>query len=359
MRRLGVRLTLSHVAVVVVGAVITFFLTRTLAPALYDRMQQRGPRTGMGQGQSFREQLTESVDLAVLIGALVGVVVAAALGLAIALWFTRPIRALQGAARGLADGDYDVQVPATPTDELGALADDIRALGASLASTEERRVRLLGDVAHELRTPLTVIGGNVEGMSDGVIPADAEHLALIGREVTRMRRLTDDLASLSKAQEAGLDLRLDRIDVGATARNAAEALRTRATEAGADLVTDCDEAVAMADPQRIGQVVTNLVTNALRAVGPGGRVQVACSRMGSQVRVTVSDDGVGIARVDLERIFERFYRADQRQGDQRGGGSGIGLTIARQIARAHGGDLSADSPGPGLGSTFTLTLPAA
>lgn len=358
MKRLGVRLALSHVLVVVVGAAVTFFLTRYLAPALYDQLQQRGPRPGQAQGMGFREQLVASVDTAVLIGALAGVVIAAALGLGIAMRFTRPIRALQHATRSLAAGDYGIDVPSAPTEELAALATDIRALGNSLASTEERRVRLLGDVAHELRTPLTVVGGYVEGIADGMVPADADHMALIGREVDRMRRLTEDLASLSRAQEAGLDLRLDRIDVGATTRNAAEALRGRATDAGVTLWVDCAEATALADPQRIGQVVTNLVTNALRAASRGGRVEVRCMPVGGEIRVTVTDDGVGLARDDLDRIFERFYRVDRRQGDQRGGGSGIGLTIARQIARAHSGDLTVASGGLGLGSTFTLTIPA-
>lgn len=356
MRRLAVRLALSHVAVVAVGGLVTFLLSRALAPALYDRMQQRGPHPGQGQG--FRQQIVDSMDLALLIGTAAGIVVAATLGLLVARRFMRPIRQLQDAARQMAAGRYEVTVPDASERELAALGADLRTLGESLASTESRRVRLLGDVAHELRTPLTVVGGYVEAMTDGVVPADAEHLGLIGREVERMRRLAEDLGALSKSQEAGTELRLARIDVGGAAAEAAERLRPQAVDAGIELTVECGEAWAEADAERIGQVVTNLVGNALRAVSRGGNVAVRCRAESGWVRVTVDDDGVGLAAEDLERVFERFYRVDRRQGDQRGGGSGIGLTIARQIARAHGGDLTAASPGLGRGAVFTLTLPA-
>ena len=356
MRSLAVRLALSHVAVVVIGALVTFLLSRALAPALYDRMQQRGPRPGQGQG--FRQQIVETMDLALLIGAGAGVLVAATLGLLVARRFMRPIRQLKGAARQMAAGRYDVEVPEAPERELEELGADLRTLGESLASTEARRVRLLGDVAHELRTPLTVVGGYVEAMTDGMVPPDPEHLALIGREVERMRRLADDLGALSRSQEAGTELRLERMDVSGVVVEAAERLRPQAVDAGVTLTVDCAPAWAVVDGQRIGQVVTNLVGNALRAVSRGGSVAVKCRADADAVLVTVTDDGVGLAVEDLERVFERFYRVDRTLGDQRGGGSGIGLTIARQIARAHGGDLVAASAGPGRGATFTLTLPS-
>ena len=172
-----------------------------------------------------------------------------------------------------------------------------------------------------------------------------------------MRRLAEDLGALSKSQEEGTELRLERTDVGATAAEAAERMRPQAVDSGISLTVDCPPAWADADAQRIGQVVTNLVGNALRAVSRGGSVAVRCRAESGRVAVTVADDGVGLVAEDLEKVFERFYRVDRRQGDQRGGGSGIGLTIARQIARAHGGDLVAASAGPGRGATFTLTLP--
>ncbi len=354
MSRIATRLTLSHVLVVVVGALVTFLLTRALAPALYDRFE-RGPRSM--QGQNLRQQMIDAVDLALLIGAASGILVAALLGWLIADRFTRPIEDLQAAARAMAGGRYDVELPAPPERELAELAGDLRALGDSLASTEARRVQLLGDVAHELRTPLTIIGGYVEGMSDGVVATDPEHLSLIGREVERMRRLSDDLVALSRAQETGLNLRVEVVDVGAVTAETVERLRPQARDADVRLVVVQEPTLVDGDPGRIGQVVTNLVGNALKAVRRGGHIEVACRRLGDQAVVTVADDGEGLAPQDVERVFERFYRVERRQGDERGGGSGIGLTIARQIARAHGGDLVAASPGPQRGSTFTLSLP--
>lgn len=358
MRSLRARLTASHVAVVLVAAAITLLLTRAITPALYDRLD-RGPHRGPPTALGFRQQMLDAVDLALLIGAGVGVLTATILGSVVAWRFAGRIRSLQQAAREIAAGGYDTPVPRPPERELAALAADLDGLGASLGDTEARRVRLLGDVAHELRTPLTVVGGYVEGMIDGVVPTTPEQLALISREVERMRRLSDDLTALSKAQEpAGLELRRSRIDVSHVVEEAARRLAPQAADAGVTLSVEAREAWAEVDGERVAQIVTNLVGNALRAVNDGGRVEVLSRPVGDRVEVTVSDDGEGLAADDLERVFERFYRVHRRSGDERGGGSGIGLTIARQIARAHGGDLVARSPGPGLGATFTLLLPA-
>ncbi len=365
MGRLSVRLVVSHVAVALVGGVVTALLARLLAPALYAEMQRRAGRMA-GRGMeaanaAMRQQWGDSVDQALLVGSLVGVLVAGVIGVLIARRFLVPIRQVSHATRSLARGDYAVAVPVPSDRELAQLATDVQTLGSTLAETEQRRVRLLGEVAHELRTPLTVIDGYVEGMMDGVLPVTPEALGHVSEEVRRLRRLSDDLSALSRAQEGRLALAPRLLDLRETVRTAAERLRPQAEDAGLTLaVTVADAEVrANADPDRVAQVVTNLIGNAIRATPPGGRVDVAVRGEGPDAVVTVADTGEGLAAADLERVFERFYRVPGRREDGHDTGSGIGLTIARQIMRAQGGDLVAVSRGPGAGATFVGSLPRA
>ena len=192
--RLVVRLVVSHLLVAAVGALATFAIVRAVAPPLFDRALRRGPGgPGPGSGRLLvQEQFTSAVDTSLLLGVGAGVAAAAILGAAAAYRLTRPLDALGEATRRMASGDYATDVPQPGTKELDDLADDIRGLGGSLAQTEARRIRLLGEVAHEMRTPLTVVDGYVEGIIDGVLPADDATLGLLSSEVRRLRRLADD-----------------------------------------------------------------------------------------------------------------------------------------------------------------------
>lgn len=237
--------------------------------------------------------------------------------------------------------------------ELAELAGDINLLGSSLAETESRRTRLLGEVAHEMRTPLTVIDGYVEAMIDGVVPVTPERLGQVSDEVRRLRRLSEDLSALSRSEEGRLDLRLQETDLAAVVATATERLRPQAEDAEIGLVVAPGTVAAVVDADRVAQVVTNLVGNAIAATPPGGTISVGCTHHDEEAVITVTDTGAGLEPADLDRVFERFYRA--RPGAS--GGTGVGLTIARAIVRAHGGDLRASSAGPGLGATFTARLP--
>jgi signal transduction histidine kinase len=359
--RLVVRLVVSHVMVAVLGAVATFLVVRQLAPALFDQSMHRTPMgAGMGQAQAgaLRQQFADAVNQALLIGALVGSVAAAAFGALAAYRLVRPLGTMQTAAREIAEGRYDVKVRPPRERELAELAEDVNTLGQALAETEERRVRLLGELAHEMRTPLTVIDGYVEGMIDGVLPTTPGELGQVSDEVRRLRRLSEDLSALSRAEEGRLELAPRPVDLGRVVAAAAERLRPQADDAGIELTVEPDGRLpAKADPDRIAQLVTNLVGNAVRATAPGGKVTVSCSQDGNFAAVTVADSGEGLDQGDLEHVFERFYRVAGRRGGGHDSGSGIGLTIARGIARAHGGDLRAASPGRGHGATFTARLP--
>ncbi|WP_347354656.1 HAMP domain-containing sensor histidine kinase [Intrasporangium sp.] len=373
-RRLDLRLVASHVLVAVVGGVVTFLLVRGLAPNIFDREThmmgalhdgQRGgmPGGGPGLGQQLRDQFVSAVDSALVVGVLAGLVAAGLFGAFAAYRLTRPLGALGVATRQIAGGHYAVTIPQPGTRELDALADDVRTLAGALQETETRRTRLLGEVAHEMRTPLTVLDGYVEGMIDGVLPATPETLAQMSGETRRLRRLAEDLSALSRAEEGRLELAPQRTDLREVVAAAVERLVPQAEDAEVTLTLtrSAGPVPVTVDPDRVAQVVTNLVGNALRATPPKGRVTVDVVASGGHAVASVTDTGEGIATPDLERVFERFYRVpDRRRSGGPGsgqGGSGIGLTISRRIAEAHGGTLVATSPGRGSGATFTLTLP--
>lgn len=363
MKRLGLagRVVLSHVAVVLVAVGISLLVVRQLAPTLFDQSMRGmgsglGGAAGSGMGMSLRAQMSDAVDSSLVVGALVGAGVAALVGVWLAARLVRPLARVREATRRLASGAYDVTVERPDEPELAALADDVNRLGAVLAQTESRRVQLMGDVAHEMRTPLTVIDGYVDGMTDGVLPTDQESLAQIGAEVARLRRLADDLGTLSRAEEGRLGIVRTRLDLAAVVARTTTRLRPQATERGVDLVVVTPGAAVLvdADEDRLGQVVTNLVGNAIQACQRGGRIEVQVVAADGRAAVTVTDTGVGLAPGDVDRVFERFYRGSGRRPDR---GSGVGLTIARGIMRAHGGDVTAASPGAGRGATFTAWLP--
>ncbi|GAA2161300.1 histidine kinase [Humibacillus xanthopallidus] len=362
MNRLDVRLVLSHLLVAVLGAAATFVIVRQLAPALFDESMRMSGMGGMGGGQgagTLRQQFADAVQGALLVGALVGAVAAAVFGTFAAYRLVRPLAAVRAATREMAQGRYAVPVPVPHETELAELATDVNTLGRGLAETEARRVRLLGEVAHEMRTPLTVIDGYVEAMIDGVMPPGAAELSRVSDEVRRLRRLSDDLSALSRAEEGRLGLELRQVDLGSITRAAAERLRPQAEDSGLRLVVDTGTSPAgvAADADRISQVVTNMLGNAIRATPPGGELQVRCRAEHADAIVEVTDTGEGLDVADLERVFERFYRVPRRRAVEGDTGSGIGLTVARGIMRAHGGDLTAQSPGRGLGATFTARLP--
>ncbi len=355
---------MSHVLVALIGGLATFAVVRWLAPTLFDqslRHSRHGDGYGRdgrgGQGGAIREQFAAVVDEALLIGAVVGVLAAAIFGIFAAHRVIHSLNGVRAATRELARGRYNVAVPEPREAELAELARDVNHLGDELNQTETRRMRLLGEVAHELRTPLTVIDGYVEGMIDGVLPTSPENLGQIGEETRRLRRLGEDLSSLSKAEEGRFVLQTTAGDAGHIALAAAERLRPQAEDAGVTLTVSLPNGplTVQCDPDRIAQVVTNLVGNALRATDSGQQISVSARADHRDALIEVTDTGIGLGAGQVEKIFERFYRAPgARIGES---GSGIGLTISRGIARAHGGELTAVSSGVGQGATFTLLLP--
>ncbi len=367
--RLPWRLFISYALVIAVGAVVAWVTVRLLAPAVFDHemamlggdhmgMGGGGPGNGQGGGppSSVRAAFGSALTTALLFGILASVAAAALAAAFIARRLARPLTAVRAATRLIAAGRYQASVPVPHEPELAALAADVNTLATRLADTEARRTRLLGEVAHEMRTPLTALDGYLEGLIDGVFAPEPEILQAASDEVRRLRRLSDDLSALSRAEEQRLDLHPADTDLADLASRAAGRRAPQFSDSDVTLTVDAAVALpVLADSDRITQVLTNLLGNALTATQAGGTVTVQARARGRMAQVTVTDTGVGLAAGDLERVFERFYRAPGQP--RRSAGSGIGLTIARNIARAHGGDITAASPGPGKGATFTLALP--
>lgn len=354
---LRTRLFISYVLVALAGAGTMFVAARLLVPQLFD-MEMRGAGRGNGDGMgggmmaTQRGAVVSSLNTALLVGLGSSVAIGAGASFLLARRLLRPVDAIRTATRHLAAGRYDesVTIPAEP--ELAALAHDINRLGDELAATERRRAALIGDVAHEMRTPLTTITGYLDGVRDGLFTVD-EMSAVVSGEIDRLGRLARDLAAVSRAEERP-QLELAPIDLTEVVTSVGDALRPRFDAAGVELHVVLPAATpSTGDRARLVQAVTNLLANAAAYTPSGGRTDVSLSTDGGVATLTIADTGRGIAPEDLEHVFERFYRA----APDHAAGTGIGLTIARSIARAHGGDLVASSDGVGRGVTMRLTMP--
>lgn len=268
----------------------------------------------------------------------------------------RPVRALTSASRRLGAGDLSERVPAAGRDELAGLARSFNRMADSLQRGEERQRRLIADVAHELRTPLANLRGYLEALKDGVVAPDPELFASLHEEAVLQQRIVDDLQDLALAEAGTLIYHRSRVELGelletcrAAHQAVAEAARVRLTVASTGTVP------VHADPDRLRQVLGNLVGNALRATPAGGSVTLTAARNGASAEVTVADTGTGIEPAHLPHVFDRFWRADPARGRSTGG-SGLGLAIARQIVTDHGGTIEVRSE-LGAGTRFTVRLP--
>jgi len=353
LRTLRARLLASHLIVAAAGVVTFVVIAAVAAPTFFHGHIVHGG--GMMDGstveieRAFDSALRRAFVVAVGASAVAAVVVVSL----VVRRILRPVDRIRSATRRLAGGDYRERVDPPSEAELAALAADVNALAASLEATERGRMQLMADVSHELRTPLTAIEGFMEGLIDGVVPAEAETYASVAEEAARLKRLAEDLSALSRSDEPE-GLRQERVDLGSLAGKVAQRLRPQFDDQQVDLVVELPALLVVGDPDRLTQVIVNVLGNALGNTPAGGRVTVTGRADHGRVVVTIIDTGVGIEARDLERIFERFYRATS----SRSGGTGIGLTIARGIARSHHGDLTVQSEGLGRGATFTLALPA-
>ncbi len=362
-RRLGWKLLASYLLVILVGAAVLWTTAQALASAALAQHIALMTRV-LGEHPELRTTLFETIRGAMTTALAVAVVAATLTALAVSLFVTgrivAPIRAMARASVRIAAGQYRERVPVPSDDELGALAARFNQMAETLERVEDRRRDLIADVAHELRTPLASIAGYMEGLMDNVIPPQPEIFHRIHREAVRLQRLVADLQELSRAEAGQVPMHRRRVAVRDLIDAAVARLRPQFEDKGVRLVAEiaCGLPPVLADPDRIGQVLTNLLGNALQYTPTGEAVTVRAGREDGRVAIAVADTGIGIASEHLPHVFDRFYRVDRSRA-RASGGSGIGLTIVRHLVEAHGGSVRAQSGGPGRGSTFTIILPPA
>lgn len=269
----------------------------------------------------------------------------------------RPLSEMADITRRISAGDYRARVRVTPSDEVGELAAAFNSMADSLQRIEGLRRTMVSDIAHELRTPLTNIRGYLEGLSDGVVKPDEKTRRILEDEVFRLVRLVEDLNQLTKADAARAYLRREPVSLSdligqVIALNSPEFTRR---DIAVTTSFDADADAVMADPDKLLQVLRNLIQNAWQFTPEGGAFKVSLTRDGEVVRAAFANSGAPIDAADLPYIFERFYRAEKSRSRQ-GGGSGIGLAIVKELVEAHGGSVGVESDAAGTRFWFTLPL---
>ena len=365
---LGAKLFLSYLAIVVVGVLVLIFASQFILPGTFSRhMSGMGMMSGMmgGQGgspdigmpqlyQDFRASFNEALGYA----ALAAIIAAVALSLLLSRSITAPVQAMSLAAQHIADGHYEERVQVTGEDELAQLARGFNEMAEKLDQVEIMRRRLIGDVSHELRTPLTAIKGSMEGLMDGILPPTNETYEQIHAEADRLNRLVDDLQELSRVEARAYKLNLQTVDIAMLVNTVAKRIEHQVELKNISLVLDLpgDLPSVWADPDRVIQILTNLAGNAVQYTPEGGKIKISVQTARDELVISVQDTGIGIPAEYHSHVFDRFYRVDKSRSRHAGGGSGIGLTIARALVEAHDGRIWVESAGEGQGSTFRFTL---
>lgn len=364
---------LSYVLVVLVGAIILITAASLSVPAAFERHMASmneimNNANAMGNNQQMQSELfsqyTTAVYEAVTYAALAALIAAILASFFISRQVVTPMLHMMSLSQRIAEGEYQERLAlpggqqADQTDELGQLALRFNQMADKLEKTETIRRQLIGDVTHELRTPLTAVKGYLEGLMDGVLPADPETYEQIHSEIDRLQRLVNDLQELSRVEAGAIQLNLAPVPPERLIERIQSTFGRQFEDKNIQLVTDVETGLPnlFVDKDRIIQVLTNLVGNALQYTPNGGKVSISVRREKSEILFAVKDTGIGISTEQLTFIFNRFYRTDKSR-NRASGGSGIGLTIAKALVQAHQGKIWAESNGEGKGSTFSFLIP--
>lgn len=356
----GTRLLVAVAAVVLGCAASAWLVAAAVAPGIFhDHLGQAGIDQLSEQAHHVEEAFRWSLLVTWSIALAVAVVLALAVSWYIARRVQRSLAAVTASAAEIAGGRYGVRVAGPGLGgEFDQLTAAVNELAHRLEDTEDTRRQMLSDLAHEMRTPLATLDSHLEALEDGVRTLDADTMEVLRMSTQRLGRLARDITAVSRAQEGGERISLSPTDTRALIDAAVRSVTAEYDAKAVALATDIVDTVpVLADADRIGQVLGNLLDNALRHTPSGGAVTVSSRRAGDFAEITVADTGEGVAPEHLEHLFDRFYRADSAR-DRQHGGSGIGLTISRALVEAHGGRLTARSAGAGQGTAFTAALPA-
>jgi signal transduction histidine kinase len=371
-RSLRAKLFISYLIVILVGILVLAASARLVIPSAFDHHMSTMMNGGMMGSNMMANAMAgdlftnfrNGVNEALLKAGLAAFAVAVGVSIFVSRQVLAPIREIKTASQYIAAGHYEQRVrvpqnlPEEDMDELAQLSLSFNRMAENLAQNEAIRRQLIADVSHELRTPLTTIKGSLEGLLDGVLPPTPETFQQIHKEAGRLQRLVADLQELSRVEASSFHLELKPISLAQLIDSVAQRLGQQFAEKGVTLDIEPLPSLpaVLADEDRTTQVLINLVGNALQYTPSGGRVSVTASTTGSEVHIRIQDTGIGISPEHLTHIFTRFYRVEKSRS-RVGGGSGIGLTIAKHLVEAQGGRIWAESKGGGEGSTFTFTLP--
>jgi two-component system, OmpR family, sensor histidine kinase BaeS len=363
-RSLLVQAFVAMLAVALLTVGLSGLITRAETSAAFQRYVESLPSPqggGMGMGRHLmvggaEQTMLATVDRGILIGALIAVALAAMAAGVAAYYLTRPLKRLTTAAQAVAGGDLSHRVDVSGPGEVERLGEAFNEMAGSLAESEDLRRRLVADVAHELRNPIASLRAQTEAIAEGVMAADPARLASIADDTRYLSRLVEDLQELAAAEAGQLRYEMHPMDLAVAACRAVEHAAARAHDGVALTCESIGESPVVADEGRIGQVMRNLLDNALRHT-ESGSVTVVTSQDAGRAIVEVLDTGGGIPDADLPYIFERFYRADAARARDTGG-SGVGLAVSRRIVEDHGGQVFARNR-EGGGAVIGFTLPLA
>jgi histidine kinase len=364
LRQLRWKLFISHVLIIAIGIGVflptAYFLTNT--PLLNQTAQEVPGVVASAETttlpQTANDQLSTIINNALLIAAFAALAAAVFVSLFVSRRIVEPMQELTAVSSRLARGYFRERTSIRGDDELALLSHSINQLAQNLEMTEQRRLGLIADVAHELRTPLATIEGYMEGLLDEVIQPEPKLFALVHHESTRLKWMIEELALLSRAEAGQLRVEPKAIELANVIEQTVGQFLPQAKDKKIELDIHVSHQLpkVFADADRIEQILINLIANAIQYTPEGGRVNVFAQPEDNFVVVGVVDSGVGIAQEHLPHIFERFYRVDKSRARQ-SGGAGIGLTIARHLVYAHGGEIWAESEGAGKGTRVKFTLP--
>lgn len=361
-RTLRARLLVANLAVATATLGTIVVAVSLVGPGYFAEAMGHRPGDPMGSMMeaATRAAFDDAVTQALMAGGLAAVLTSAIVSVALSAAIAGPVAGLVAAARRIASGHYAERVQEGGSEEFADLAASFNVMTSALEATEQRRLQLVGDVAHELRTPITTLDGYLEGLEDGVVPPALETWHVLRVETARLRRLVDDLQELWRAEARQLPLRLGTVDAAGVAREVVESFRSQAAGRHIDLVSATPDGTrpVRADRERLVQILGNFMSNAIRYSPEGAQVLIRVREAEGRVVVEVVDQGPGLTPEQRQHVFDRFYRVDPSRSRALGG-SGIGLAIARALAEAMDGRVGAESAGPGLGSTFSVDLPAA
>ena len=363
-QHLGWKLFLSYVIVILVGGISLTVTAEWHAPTALSRhmtsMQMAMGELSDEMQQSLLVDFSRAINEVLLLATGLAMLTAVIISSFVTRRIVRPIQHMTAASQRIANGRYEERVEAVGEDELGTLGISFNRMAHQLEQTETRRRQLIGDVAHELRTPLSSIKSVMEGLQDGVLPAEPETFASVEREVNRLQRIVRDLEELSRAEAGELPMEMADVNPILFVQTAVDRLALQYEDKGVQLITAfvAELPAVHADTARMTQVMLNLLGNALQYTPINESVTINAQAVEDDIHITVQDTGIGLTAEQQRHIFERFYRVDKSRA-RAGGGSGIGLTISKHIVEAHNGRLTVSSQGIGTGSSFTVSLPIA